>query len=219
MYAPLKKKEIENKIHQRKWNPKERLSFQKTPMRVALPKSKQSYNSQQKYKNINGIDLMPIQRLVDVSLSAWDDTTRVITASGEVSEFQDGTTASQTDSGWIGVDKYQSNFKIVHTSENYKHYTLYDEESSIFKNRFTTPERGHVLGQQNGGDGSDTTNVFAQDGGTNNGAYKSFENKMRKALDQSGDKDIVTFKAILKGDNIDFGQIDDEAESSEDDLM
>lgn len=46
---------------------------------------------------------------------------------------------------------------------------------------------------QNGGNGMDPKNVFAQDGGTNNSKYKAFESRMRNALNLYDAKDKVTF--------------------------
>ncbi|MBR7634244.1 hypothetical protein [Janthinobacterium lividum] len=62
---------------------------------------------------------------------------------------------------------------------------------------------------QNGGNGMDPKNVFAQDGGTNNSKYKAFENRMRNALNLYDAKDKVTFVCYLAGSNIKQGVIAD----------
>jgi hypothetical protein len=65
------------------------------------------------------------------------------------------------------------------------------------------------LGKQNGDNGMDPKNVFAQHGGTNNSKYKAFENRMRNALNLYDAKDKVTFVCYLAGANIKQGVIAD----------
>lgn len=143
-----------------------------------------------------------VQRAINVKLSSSSsDDKKVIYAKGQVDEFSNGSTAGTK--GWLGVESYRAQF------------TVEDEETEIkdsvgpLKNDFTNPEAGHVLGQQNGGNGKDPENIFAQDGGTNNGIYKAFEGRMRKALNQYEDEDDVTFIAYLAGDDISSGKIAD----------
>ena len=92
----------------------------------------------------------------------------------------------------------------------------YENKASVgpLQNSFTNPEAGHVLARQNGGDGADSDNIFVQDGGTNNGVYKKFENEMCKCLDlYDADADVV-FTSYLAGDNITKGDIADAALSN-----
>ncbi|MEE8057839.1 MAG: DUF4157 domain-containing protein [Pseudomonadales bacterium] len=174
---------------------------------------------EKRQQSINEMTRNPIQRLVSVENTSWDDTKRIITGEGTVSEFTDGSSAVQTKNGWIDVTGYQARYEIVHTTNENKKYTIYNEKSDALQNSFTTPERGHVLGQQNGGDGTQTDNVFAQDGGTNNGPYKTFENKMRKDLNASNNADQVTFEAHLVGDSIRYGSIANQALESHEDII
>jgi hypothetical protein len=157
----------------------------------------------------------PIQRMVSVDLLIDDEDKKKIRAEGKVKDFQGGTSAGSY--GWLGVTSYRSSYKI---SDG----TYVDSgEVGALKNDFTNPEAGHVLAKQNGGDGSDTWNIFAQDGGTNNGKYKSFENDMRKDLNKYEDNDNVKFTSYLAGTDIEdsgkivnAGQSDAESISSED---
>lgn len=138
-----------------------------------------------------------IQRMVSVNLLINGDDKKKIRAQGKVKDFKGGTTAGSL--GWVGVTSYRSD------------YTISDGTNADvgdvgpLKNSFTNPEAGHVLARQNGGDGTDTWNVFAQDGGTNNGKYKSFEIGMRKDLDLYDDDDDVKFTSYLAGTNIEEG--------------
>ena len=82
------------------------------------------------------------------------------------------------------------------------------------------PEKGHVLAKSNGGDGSDPENIFAQDGGHNNGGkWKSFEAKMTDALSKVDDDAEVHFQVQLYGKKIQKNQkIEDAYDSDASDM-
>ncbi len=151
--------------------------------------------------NVSEIADGVVQREVDVYMAINTDTKKKIVANGKVEEFSDGSDAGST--GWLGVDKYRARF------------TVEDEDTEIkdsvgpLQNSFTNPEAGHVLAKRNGGNGGDPENIFAQDGGTNNGIYKAFEGRMRNALNQYEDEDDVEFVAYLVGEDITSGNIAD----------
>lgn len=154
----------------------------------------------------NNTDSNLIQRMVQVSVMHDVPTKKKIRAVGHVEDFKDGTQAG--DEGWIGVTSYRSSYEISDEE--------YENKASVgpLQNSFTNPEAGHVLARQNGGDGADSDNIFAQDGGTNNGVYKKFENEMCKCLDlYDADADVV-FTSYLAGDNITKGDIADAALSN-----
>jgi hypothetical protein len=114
----------------------------------------------------------------------------VIATEGQAKEFKGGSSAK--DNGWNGVDKYKARAKVG------KNTPL---ETPTLNNNFLNAQAGHILAQQNGGDGSDPNNVFAQDGGVNNSAYRSIlENPMRTQLDTANDEDKVFFRVSLYGD-------------------
>lgn len=160
------------------------------------------------YKRTGAPD--PIQRLKNVKLVEDKKGYKKIEAKGKVKDFKNGTKAQ--DQGWIGVTKYRSEYRV----ENDEQYTT--DNSGTLKNYFTTPEAGHILGRQNGGNGGDPENVFAQDGGTNNSRYKTFENSMRSTLNSYEPNDQVTFESQLGGTNIYEGKISDAAESEASDF-
>jgi len=138
-----------------------------------------------------------IQRMVSVDLLTDNDDKKKIRAKGNVEDFQGGTSAGTH--GWVGVTSYRSRYEITDGT--------HEDTGSVgpLKNDFTNPEAGHVLAKQNGGDGADTWNIFAQDGGTNNGKYKSFEISMRNDLNKYDDDDEVTFTSYLAGVDIEEG--------------
>lgn len=149
-----------------------------------------------------------VQRVATV-VPTQRDRSVVIKADGEASDFTGGDEAKSR--GWNGVTKYKARVEVG------------DEriESRTYSNDYLAAQAGHVLAQQNGGLGSDEDNVFAQDGGVNNGPYRSeFENPMRKALNEAEDDDRVSFRAVLYGENITQGRLskvsDDLHASSED---
>lgn len=152
-----------------------------------------------------------IQRLIDVRLETDDDDKKSLEAVGSVKEFKNGTTAGKN--GWLGVSKYRAYYQIDSAAGGYP-----ADDVGPLKNDFTTPEAGHVLGQQNGGNGGDPENIFAQDGGSNNSTYKKFENKMRSDLNKCNNNDQVVFKAYLAGDDIERGAIADAALSEASDI-
>lgn len=144
-----------------------------------------------------------IQRMARVDVISNEPTKKKIRAEGQVEDFKDGTTAGNE--GWVGVTSYRSSYEI--SNEEYEN----KGDVGPLHNNFTTPEAGHVLAKRNGGNGGDSDNIFAQDGGTNNGTYKQFENDMRRDLDLY-DKDAdVKFTCYLVGDSIEKGNIADEA--------
>jgi hypothetical protein len=144
-----------------------------------------------------------IQRLIDVKLKVDEPDKKALRAKGKLKYFKEGTKAGKR--GWINVDKYRSWYKVE--NDDYEN----ENQSETLQNEFTNPEAGHALAQQNGGNGSDPENIFAQCGGTNNGKYKTFENTMRDALDEDvfGKDDEVTFVTYLVGKDIKEGKISD----------
>jgi hypothetical protein len=146
----------------------------------------------------------PIQRMVNVELMRNDEDKKTIRAKGKAADFKGGTDAGSY--GWAGVETYRSYFTVEDDTNRNR------DDSPTLNNYFTSPEAGHVLGKQNGGDGSDSWNVFAQDGGTNNSRYKAFENGMRRTLNMYGDDADVVFISYFTGQNIREGEpIADEA--------
>lgn len=131
-----------------------------------------------------------IQRKVEVAASyrSGDPDSVVVEVNGFAPEFKGGSAA--IDQGWNNVKKYKADVdvggKIISRPE--------------LENDYLEAQAGHVLASQNGGNGGDSNNVFAQDGGVNNATYRSdFENPMRQALEQAADDADVTFRAVLYG--------------------
>ncbi len=121
----------------------------------------------------------------------------VITSKGVASDFAGGDDAKN--SGWNGVDKYKAQAKVG---------TNTDIVLGMVNNNYIVAQAGHVLAEQNGGLGSDSDNVFAQDGGVNNGPFRAnFENPMRKQLNAADKNDKVNFRVVLYGDNIKKGPL------------
>lgn len=153
--------------------------------------------------------LGPLQRQALVVASDQSKERVVIEAEGDAKDFQGG--AAAKDSGWNGVKKYKADARVGKTNISI----------GMINNKFIVGQAGHVLAQQNGGDGGDKDNVFAQDGGVNNGPYRSdFENPMRRALDDADDDDKVKFRAVLYGDDIKQGALvknSDNLEGSDED--
>lgn len=130
----------------------------------------------------------PVQRQALIIVEDKDDEKVVISASGEARDFSGGTKAKNN--GWNGVRKYSAVAKVGNTVLS----------SGMINNQFIVAQAGHILAEQNGGDGDDPENVFAQEGGVNNGPYRSrFENPMRKALNNARQRDDVYFRAVLYG--------------------
>ena len=141
-------------------------------------------------------EVNPFQLAVNVTAQVRPGSV-VIKADGEASDFAGGDAAD--DNGWNGVEKYKA--RAVVGEERV--------ESDMLNNDYLNAQAGHVLAQQNGGYGSDPDNVFAQDGGVNNGYYRStFENPMRAALNAAEDDTAVSFRAVLYGENITKGALD-----------
>lgn len=120
-----------------------------------------------------------------------------IKAKGQVQDFKDGSSAGNQ--GWNGVEEYQAQYKVGSNSE---------KVSGMFSNDFLVAQSGHVLAEQNGGNGGDPNNVFAQDGGVNNGPYRSaVENPMARELEQANATDNAEFTVYLLGSNITQGDL------------
>lgn len=144
----------------------------------------------------------PVQRAVNVSAMQYEGNVYV-EAEGQASEFKDGDDAG--DYGWNGVETYMVKAKVGDTVI---------APGGTFNNKFIVAQSGHILAQQNGGKGSDPNNVFAQDGGVNNGPYRTyFENPMRRALDVADEDTEVKFEAALMGDDISFGKLEKESKN------
>jgi hypothetical protein len=141
----------------------------------------------------------PSQLMVDVKAHQQQGQV-TISATGKAKDFSDGSDAG--DNGWNGVEFYRVSAKVG---------TQAIEPKFLFNNKYLVAQSGHVLAAQNGGDGSDPNNVFAQDGGMNNGPFRSmFENPMRDELKEAVSNDINTnakFSAILYGKNISQGKL------------
>jgi Domain of unknown function (DUF4157) len=152
----------------------------------------------------NDTTTYPIQCMMNVTLETNNTDKKSLSAKGKVEDFDSGTSPGKK--GWVGVNKYRASYKI--TSKDGK----FEDEGTVgaLKNSFTNPEAGHVLAKQNGGDGTDENNIFAQDGGTNNSIYKRFENEMRTKMNRYDATDEVNFKCYLAGNNITQGAIADE---------
>lgn len=160
--------------------------------------------TQKKLQMMSNNSSEAIQRRVDVYLETGSTKKKkTITAQGKVKEFKNGTKAGTK--GWVGVTKYRAWYQI--DSEDGK----FQNKNSVgpLQNDFTNPEAGHVLAKQNGGKGTDSENIFAQDGGTNNSTYKSFETDMRNTLNSYDNDDNVRFVCYLEGENIKEGIISD----------
>jgi len=148
-----------------------------------------------------------IQRAIDVYLDTNDDDRKVLKAEGDVSNFSGGSSASGTQ-GWINVVSYRSSCYIY--EDNSKADQTHYATSPNLQNIFTQPQRGHLLGKQNGGNGSDEENLFAQDGGANAGRYKDFEGEVKTDI---GDADVgswAVYTSYLEGDganDIEIGNI------------
>lgn len=130
-----------------------------------------------------------------------------IKAEGKVKDFKNGTPADNY--GWNNVTSYAGRVHIDRYSwkrtldQKFKRSQFKERitvRSGDISNRYLNAQAGHILASQNGGDGSQALNVFAQDGGVNNGSWRSrFENPMRDALDKSHDLDSVSFRVGLHG--------------------
>jgi hypothetical protein len=142
-----------------------------------------------------------VQRYVQVEAEERDGSV-VITAEDEVSEFEDGNEARNQ--GWNGVETYRGYFKVG------------DEDTwdtGTINNDYLNAHAGHVLADQNGGLGSDSDNVFAQDGGVNTAYYRSnFEIPMRNALDEADNDDEVKVRVVLYGADITKGTLSRESD-------
>lgn len=149
------------------------------------------------------------QRAVNVFAEEYT-TGVVIKARGQAKDFQNGDSAGNC--GWNGVEKYRARVKV---GDN-------EITSPSLSNNYLVAQAGHVLAEQNGGLGSDSDNVFAQDGGVNNATYRTeFENPMRRALNAADKKTKVDFRVALIGANIVKGNLDrdsDELVRSDDEL-
>lgn len=145
----------------------------------------------------------PVQRMINVRMKENTDTRKVVTAKGDLARFADGTGAGDT--GWVGVKKYMAKYRIE--NDEFRN----TGKVGPLQNLFTRPEAGHILGRQNGGNGGDPENIFAQDGGSNNSTYKVFEGDMRGYLNayvNDEEEDVeVEFTYVGEGDHIEEGDI------------
>ncbi|MFK2890809.1 hypothetical protein [Dyella flagellata] len=140
-----------------------------------------------------------MQRKVAVKTAETKASDKVVQveveARGPAKDFKEGSSAKSI--GWNGVETYGAHVKINGVEPI---------NSAEYSNKFLVAQAGHVLAEQNGGDGEDKYNVFGQDGGANNGPYRTdFENPMRRAVAAAEKKDpetTVRFVAVLKGKNI-----------------
>ena len=120
----------------------------------------------------------------------------VLKADGEVSEFKGGNAAKNN--GWNGVEKYKARAEVDGKRV----------ESGTLNNDYLVAQAGHVLAQQNGGLGSYSDNVLAQDGGVNNATYRSaVENPMRALLKDANDYEKVSFRSVLYGGDVTNGKL------------
>ncbi|TVZ40061.1 DNA/RNA non-specific endonuclease [Alteromonadaceae bacterium 2753L.S.0a.02] len=183
--------------------------------------------------NMNGNAV--IQNAVTVSASGEGTKDVVIKAAGDAEEFQNGIKAD--DWGWNNVTSYagrvyinRSRYRIKKikggTKKRREWYTQKETvRAGPYHNNYLVAQAGHVLAKQNGGDGSDDENVFAQDGGVNNGPWKTyFETPMRNYLDMCYDGDKVDFRVGLhsEDDNITRGALvkeSDELDASDEDVF
>jgi len=126
----------------------------------------------------------------------------VVSTYGYPPEFKGGDAAGKY--GWNGVEKYKAEAKVGNNPS-----IKLDET----RNDFLVAQAGHVLGDQNGGKGSDMNNVFAQDGGVNNGPFRrEFENPMRMQLNKAKEDDDVSFRVVLYGKDITQGKLEKETD-------
>ena len=132
----------------------------------------------------------PIQRVATVYPEDWEDRRVVIASKGKASEYTGGDDAGNI--GWNGVGKYRALAKVGNNDWI---------DSGSINNEFRAAHAGHILAQQNGGNGSEQFNIFAQDGGVNTGPYRTaFENPMRRDLNRAHKNDKVIFRVSLYAD-------------------
>ncbi len=137
-----------------------------------------------------------VQLMIDVNARRMGQDKVVITAAGKVDDFKGGTGAKQV--GWNRVEEYEALATVNGV----------DIESGTINNKYLVAEAGHVLASQNGGNGGDSNNVFAQDGGVNNGPFRShFENPMRAELNKCHATDPVKYQMVLIGSDIYNGDL------------
>jgi len=130
-----------------------------------------------------------VQRQAAVNVDEKEDHRVTIKAAGKAGDFSGGTSAK--DRGWNNVASYYGKFKVGDDD-----WTT----TQVLNNNFLDAHAGHVLASQNGGDGGDANNVFAQDGGVNTASYRrDLEIPMRKRLDQARSDEDVKFRVSLYG--------------------
>lgn len=163
-----------------------------------------------------------IQNAIDVYSSGAGTTDVSIKTTGDAEDFRNGNSAGSR--GWNNVTSYSGRVYIDRSYSKRgrdgtkKWYTEREEvRAGPYNNNYLVAEAGHVLAKQNGGKGSDPENVFAQDGGVNNGPWKTyFENPMRRILNQCYDDDKVDFRVGLHGnDNITIDNLEKESDDLE----
>jgi hypothetical protein len=160
---------------------------------------------QQQPENINAGQGV-IQNAIDVTAAGAGTKEVSIKAKGDAIDFRNGNSAGNR--GWNNVISYYGRAYIDRSyykraRDGSKKWYIDHEvvRDGPYDNDYRAAEAGHVLAKQNGGYGSDSDNVFAQDGGVNNGPWKTnFENPMRRILDNCYDDDKVDFRVGLYGD-------------------
>ena len=146
-----------------------------------------------------------IQRAIDVIANGENTKDVSIKASGEVEDFEDGDDAGTH--GWNNVTSYSGRVYIYQSYYKRRRdgsKKWYERRRTVragpYDNDFRVAQAGHILARQNGGYGSDPENVFAQDGGVNNGPWRTnFENPMRRWLNKCYLDDRVDFRVGLHG--------------------
>lgn len=134
-----------------------------------------------------------------------DEPSVVIWAKGKASDFSGGDAAGNR--GWSGVEKYKARRKVGDNEEV--------ECKLINNNNFKAAHSGQVLAAQNGGNGSQAENVFAQDAGPNTGGdWSSFEIAMRQELNAAPLNASVQFRGVLYGEIDDVDVLDKKGEES-----
>lgn len=155
-----------------------------------------------------------IQNAINVTAAGAGTPDVSIKATGDAKDFKNGDSAGNR--GWNHVISYsgrayidQSFFKRTKGGKTW-HTRRETVRAGPYNNNYLAAEAGHVLAKQNGGYGSNPENVFAQDGGVNNGPWKTnFENPMRRALNNCYDDDQVDLRVGLHGDeNITIGDLE-----------
>lgn len=197
MYAQVEKSKenksraVANLTTQKKSNGKQGFGFVDNRSKTENMKSSQQMIDARSYEEPSS---HTIQRAIDV-VATNQSYGILVKATGDADEFEDGD--NNGDIGWSDVNKYTAKYQVDWEEEEEgenvrkrKKINKQEIKSQTWDNEIALKaDCGHVLGQQNGGKRSQARNVFAQNPGINNGTYKSFETKMRSALNNALDKD------------------------------